>query len=160
MRLSPHFMLHEFTRSQTATRKGIDNRPTQEQLRVLTTLANDVLEPLRTALQHSPIIITSGYRSVELCEAIGSSSTSMHTFGAAADIEVIGFAPRHVARIAAGFLDAGVHSNFGRVILEYPEDGWVHIECKHPMNENRDGPLLEANRMPSGDTRYVIVDGF
>jgi uncharacterized protein YcbK (DUF882 family) len=46
-----------------------------------------VLEPLRITLQ-KPVIITSGYRSKKLNEAIGGSSTSQHMKGQAADLIV------------------------------------------------------------------------
>ena len=44
-----------------------------------------------------PITITSGYRSPELCEAIGSKPTSQHTKGEAADFELAGISNLQVA---------------------------------------------------------------
>jgi uncharacterized protein YcbK (DUF882 family) len=35
------------------------------------------------------LVISSGYRSAELCIAIGSKPTSQHSEGKAADIEVV-----------------------------------------------------------------------
>ena len=70
MKLSGHFSLAELTKSQTATRKGIDNKPTLDHIENLTELCTHVLEPTRRNFG-KPMVISSGYRSEELCEAIG-----------------------------------------------------------------------------------------
>ena len=80
MQLSGHFSLRELTASQTALRKGIDNKPTPEHVENLTELAVQVLEPTRRHFG-KPIAISSGYRSKELCLAIGSSENSQHAKG-------------------------------------------------------------------------------
>ena len=46
MRLSPHFTLSEFTKSQTAERKGIDNTPEPIHIKCMETLCINVLEPI------------------------------------------------------------------------------------------------------------------
>ena len=85
MKLSENFYLIEFTRSQTATRKGIDNIPTTEHIYNLRQLCYFILQPLRQALGF-PLQISSGYRSVQLNRAIGGSTTSQHSIGQAADL--------------------------------------------------------------------------
>ena len=80
-----YFTLEELTRSQTAKEKGIDNTPTDEQIKNLVQLVEHVLDPLRTAYG-KPINVTSGFRCKELNKAIGGSETSQHTKGEAADI--------------------------------------------------------------------------
>ena len=70
MQLSKHFKLEEFTKSMTATRKGIDNTPGAGEIIYLENLCYEVLEPLRSKFE-KPITITSGYRSNSLSEAIG-----------------------------------------------------------------------------------------
>lgn len=87
MKLSENFTLDEFTASQTAVHKGIDNSPTPEHIENMRALCEHILEPLRTALGR-PINISSGYRSVPLNKAIGGSSKSQHSKGEAADIQV------------------------------------------------------------------------
>ena len=77
MKLSKHFSLTEFTKSQTAERKGIDNTPSEEHIEKMKVLCESVLESIRYHFE-KPIMINSGYRSVALCEAIGSKSTSQH----------------------------------------------------------------------------------
>jgi uncharacterized protein YcbK (DUF882 family) len=84
MKLSQHFSYQEFIKSQTALRKGINNEPDDTQLYNMKMICLNILEPIRTTFDR-PVIITSGFRSVELCEAIGSSSRSQHAKGEAVD---------------------------------------------------------------------------
>lgn len=83
--LTKNFKLSEFTRSNTAIVKGIDNTPNIEVIANLTTLATDLLQPLRD-LYAKPMGVNSGYRSVELNSAVGGVETSQHVKGMAADI--------------------------------------------------------------------------
>ena len=88
MQLSKHFKLEEFTKSQTTIRKGINNEPGSGDIKNLENLCYEILEPIRAKFE-KPITITSGYRSEELCEAIGSKKTSQHAKGQATDIELL-----------------------------------------------------------------------
>ena len=81
--------LEEFTKSMTATRKGIDNTPGSAEIKSLGDLCYEVLEPLRAHFD-KPVTITSGNRSEALCEAIGSKKTSQHAKGQAVDFEIAG----------------------------------------------------------------------
>lgn len=83
MQLSENFDLEEFTRSQTATRFGINNNPSSTALNNLRTLAQG-LEKVRALLKH-PITITSGFRCMELNRKVGGSEKSSHMMGFAAD---------------------------------------------------------------------------
>ena len=95
--LSPHFTLSDFTFSETAVRRGIDNTPDSEALDNLHTLAAG-LEQVRYLLD-APIHVTSGYRSAKLNSAIGSSPTSDHVRGYAADFVCPGFgSPTEICR--------------------------------------------------------------
>ena len=89
MQLSKNFSLEELTKSQTATRKGIDNTPSPEHQENLKRLCENVLQPVRDHFSRV-VTITSGYRSPELCTAIGSKITSQHARGEAADFEIFG----------------------------------------------------------------------
>lgn len=82
-KLTEHFTLEELTFSQTATRKGIDNEPSDAVKRNLETLAKG-LEQVRAILLSS-IHISSGYRSPALNKLIGGSAKSAHMDGYAAD---------------------------------------------------------------------------
>jgi len=69
MKVSEHFALAEFTRSESAKRHGVSNEPTPEHLENLKVLCEKVLEPIR--VKFGPINISSGYRSKALNHYIG-----------------------------------------------------------------------------------------
>lgn len=124
MNLSEHFTLRELVKSQTAARMGIDNIPDSFALAYLDRLCRDILEPVREhyGVAFSP---SSGYRSPELCEAIGSSRKSQHAKGQAADFEVPGIDNLALAEWVKENL------KFDQLILECympgnPNSGWVH----------------------------------
>ena len=131
-----NFSLNEFTASQTATRQGIKNTPSPavvENLRMLAAL----LEQVRELLGGNSIRISSGYRSLALNRHIGSSHTSAHIFGYAADFTCPAFGtPLEVAKKIAGS-----NLKFDQLILEgvsqsKPEGVWVHISCD-PQNRRQ-----------------------
>ena len=96
MQLPNNFTLKELTKSQTATRKGIDNEPGTAEIENLIHLAKTILQPVREHFG-KPVMISSGYRSPALCEAIGSSSKSQHAKGEAADFEIGGVDNKELA---------------------------------------------------------------
>ena len=125
MQLSKHFTLQEFTKSQTATRLGLKNQPSPEHIVRLEALCENVLEPVRVFF-NIPFSPSSGYRSPELCKAIGSKPTSQHARGEAVDFEVPGLSNRDVAQWIVDNL------NFDQLILEFyeegdPNSGWIHV---------------------------------
>jgi hypothetical protein len=128
MDLTKNVSLKELTKSESATRFGISNEPTEEALSNLQKLATHILQPVRDHFG-KPLIITSGYRSPELCVKIGSTTTSQHTKGQASDFEIGGIANKD--------LSDWIHQNldYDQLILEFwkPEDpnsGWVHCSYK------------------------------
>jgi len=135
MQLSKHFKLEEFEKSMTATRKGIENKAGSGEIKNLTDLCYGVLEPVRAKFD-KPITITSGYRSPELCEAIGSKYTSQHTLGQAADFELAGISNLKVALWISNNCD------FDQLILEFwkdddPNAGWIHCSFKEGSNRKQ-----------------------
>lgn len=128
MQLSPNFTLHELTRSQTATRLGIRNEPTPEQVTALRRVCEHILEPVRRQFRR-PVRVTSGFRSEKLNVRIGGSRTSQHSQGEAVDFEVPGVPNIDVAR----WIEA--QGNFDQLILEFytpgePNSGWVHASWR------------------------------
>lgn len=118
MKLSPHFSLDEFIKSQTAARWGIDNTPNETVLSNLYKTAAFMEEVRRICA--APIIISSGYRCMELNRKIGGSMNSQHMTGQAVDFTAKGQDPYDTIQILiASPLD------YDQLILEY--DSWVHI---------------------------------
>ena len=133
MNLSKSFTLNELTKSQEATRLGIDNTPSDEHILNLKILCENILQPIRD-FYGMPLSVSSGYRSATLCEAVGSSSKSQHTKGQAADFEIFGVANKELADWITTNLE------YDQCILEFwnenePNSGWVH--CSYSTNGNR-----------------------
>jgi len=151
VRLSDHFTLNEFTKSQTAERKGIANSPNEIHVIAMESLCYNILERVRAAFA-KPIIVNSGYRSVALCEAIGSKSTSQHCDGEAVDIEIQGVSNYDLAKYIEKEL------NFDQLILECwdgiePNSGWVHISYVNDVANRKD--VLTYTRA-NGYTKGII----
>ena len=127
MKLTDNFSLKEMTQSQTALKNNIDNEPNAEQIENLKQLCQTILQPIRDDFQ-LPIKITSGFRSPELCEIIGSKSTSQHCANecAAADFEIPGVDNKKVFKHIIENLP------YDQIILEYYDEsdinsGWIHV---------------------------------
>ena len=153
MQLSKNFSLKEMTRSQTATRKGIDNNPTGTHQSNLVLLCQNILQPLRDYYGR-PLRVSSGYRSPELCIAIGSSIKSQHAKGQAADFEIQGVSNKDLAEYIRDNL------NFDQLILEFhttddPMSGWVH--CSYNNKEENRKQFLRAYK-DNGKTKYEMYD--
>ncbi len=122
MQLTPHFLLREFTRSDTAKRLGIINSPNAAQTENLKQLAFK-LEEVRKLLGH-PVIITSGFRSPALNRAVGGSTTSDHSHGLAADFHCPGFGS--VEEVCRAIADSNI--DFDQLIFEQgSRSDWVHF---------------------------------
>jgi hypothetical protein len=122
IRLSQHFMLSEFTNSQTAARLGINNIPTGQVLVNLQRTAS-VLEKVRTILGGEPIHISSGYRSPELNAAAGGSDSSAHMTGLAVDFIAPTYGtPLEICRVLEPYMQA---LRIDQLIHEW--SGWVHL---------------------------------
>ena len=152
MNLSRNFSLQELIKSDTAIRKGIDNNPNADQIEKLKALCENILQPVRD--HFGRVKVTSGYRSPELCTAIGSSVNSQHAKAEAADFEVMGTDNAELAD--------WIHSNlsYDQLILEYytpgePNSGWIH--CSY-IPEDRRAQFMHAYRQ-EGKTKYKPIIG-
>ena len=149
MKLSSNFSLKELTASQTAECKGINNNPNEDQIDKLKLLCENVLQKVRD--HYSKVVtVSSGYRSPELCVAIGSSQNSQHAKGEAADFEIFGLSNAELCKWIADNLE------FDQMILEYhkldePNSGWIH--CSYKSEDNRK-QILRAYRNGTGKTCY------
>ncbi len=152
MKLTENFSLNELTKSQTAERKGIDNTPSAEHQDNLKSLCEMILQPIRDHFGQV-VSVSSGYRSPELCVAIGSSTQSQHAKGQASDFEIFGVSNKELADYINENLD------YDQLILEYwkgedePNSGWVH--CSYTNGSNRKQYLRAYKE--NGSTKYEPV---
>jgi len=152
MKLTENFSLNELTKSQTAERKGIDNTPSAEHQENLKSLCEMVLQPIRDHFGQV-VSVSSGYRSPELCVAIGSSTQSQHAKGQASDFEIFGVSNKELA----DYIDQNL--DYDQLILEYwkgedePNSGWVH--CSFNTQGNRKQYLRAYKE--NGSTKYEPV---
>ena len=149
MNLSANFTLKELTKSDTATRLGLDNTPDDEALENLKTLCEKVLQPVREHFGKS-VSVNSAYRSPESNAAVGGSKTSDHCKGMAADIEIVGVANADLAQWIMDNLE------YTQLILEFytpgiPDSGWVHVSYD-PNNLKKQE--LTATKV-AGKTTYL-----
>ena len=150
MKLSLNFSLKELTASQTADRKGIDNTPTEEHIENLKLLCENILQPTRD--EWGIISVSSGYRSPELCLAIGSSERSQHARGQAADFECHRVDNKMLFECITNELD------YDQAILEFyngtPDSGWIHVSYNKDGNRKQ---KLRAFRNDAGKTQYEEI---
>lgn len=125
MKLTEHFTLEEFLRSETADNRGINNTPPKNLgvYRNLQKLA-ETLEQVRSMFG-KPVHINSGYRCPDLNRAVGGVKNSAHLSGYAADIRISGISPQEVTkRIAASGIE------FDQCI---DEGTWTHLSIDPRM---------------------------
>ena len=142
MMLSKHFSLSELTKSETATRKGIDNTPNGTEVESLILLCDNILEPVR---EHYgiPFVPNSGYRGLDLNREIGSSDGSQHVTGNAVDFEVPGLDNKEVA------LWVMENCDFDQLILEFykegePTSGWVHCSYDEEKEHRKSARIFDG----------------
>lgn len=149
MNLSANFTLKELTKSDTATRLGLDNTPDEQALENLKTLCEMVLQPVREHYGKS-VTVNSAYRSPESNAAVGGSKTSDHCKGMAADIEIVGVANADLAQWIMDNLE------YTQLILEFytpgiPDSGWVHVSYDQNNLKKQE---LTATKV-AGKTTYL-----
>ena len=152
MDLSRNFTLSELTKSDTAIRKGINNNPNAEQIEKLKTLCEKILQPVRD--HFGRVKVTSGFRSPELCVAIGSSVNSQHAKAEAADFECVGVDNCELADWIHRELE------WDQLILEFytpgePNSGWIHASW---IADQPRASFLHAYRS-EGKTKYKPILG-
>ena len=145
--ISKHLTLEELTYSATAIKLGIVNNPTPIQIENLKTLALKVFEPTR---EHFgvPIHISSGYRIMNLNQALNGSITSQHCRGEAIDIDMKGDKVTN-AQIFHWIKD---NLKYDQLIWEFGDKknpDWVHVSY---CSENRKQTLRAVK--VNGKTHY------
>ena len=150
--ISKHISYKEGVYSNTATRRGINNDPNDDQLYFMELIAEKVFEPLREWVG-GPIKINSFYRSPELNTAIGGSKTSQHCKGQAMDIDDT-FGKATNAEMYHWIKE---NMDFDQMIWEFGDDdnpNWVHVSyVSEEKNRNR---CLRAFKS-GGKTVYSVI---
>lgn len=123
-----YFTYDELSRSATAKRLGIDNRPSDDIKSQLKALVENILDPLRKAWGE-PIIVTSGYRCPKLNKAVGGAKNSQHVWGQASDIRTLSDKPEDNKRLLRLLLSLNLP--YDKLIAEYVnakgEPDWIHV---------------------------------
>ena len=142
MKLTEHFTLGEMTKTSYKTKDG--NIPSHVAIENLKRLCS-WLEMLRSEWNKrygegdEPIIINSAYRSWEVNNRAGGSSTSNHLVGCAADIKCLGM--EQALRYAVILLDISdnAREDFDELLLERSSRGnyWIHFAVRPPSRGNR-----------------------
>ena len=147
MKLSKNLTLGEATKSATAIKNGISNKPSGEHLSNLIQIASKIFQPVRDYF-NEPINVSSGYRSQALNDLIGGASGSQHSKGEALDLD--GSVENYLI-----FEYIKNHLEFDQLIWEFGDDenpDWVHVSYK---SENNRGEVLQAVRQ-NGRVIYKI----
>lgn len=141
IKLGEFFTLDEFVK----TRTGFDNTPTPEAIERLRLLVKYILDPLRKAVG-KPITITSGYRSPTVnSNVVGSSKTSQHMKGEAADFKISGMTNQQVIDLVRK-----LRLPYDQIIDEQRGSSlWVHIS----YNSNGNQRAQWMTRRDPGPTR-------
>jgi len=147
-KLSPHFTLEEMTHSDYAIKHHINNDVNQEQYYALESLCNEILEPIREELG-MPIMVSSGFRCLQLNTAINGSKTSQHLNGEAADIHCKDM--KKMWNVITTMIKDG-SIECGQLIDEFGLS-WIHISSPTRGKVNE---VLKATKK-NGKTIYTIV---
>lgn len=149
--LSPHFKLSEMLYSDTAVRQHISNDPTPAIIANLHDVANDLLESIRA--EFGAIHVNSGYRSPVLNAALhGSSKTSVHPLGLAADIKAMD--PKVTRKMIVDFV-IKAKLPYDQVIFE---GTWVHVGRRAPDQKTVRKMALQMFPGPDGTPHYGHYD--
>ena len=125
MKITEHFKLEEFERSDTAKRTGIDNTVPNRLLPNIQALCENVLESLRQQFDE-PVYISSGYRCPRLNKAVNGAKKSQHMKGQAADI----YSRQGAKRLREWYLWMVDNLSFDQLIWETRDGGrrkWIHV---------------------------------
>lgn len=154
MMLSKNLSLAEVTKSATASRLGIKNKPDAWEIENLRAVAEHIFQPMRDSFG-CPIFVSSGFRSEALNKAIGGSKRSQHIQGRALDLDADVFGVCSNADIFRYILN---NLEFDQLIWEFGDENnpdWVHVSfVRDGLNRGR---CLRACRDDKGKTYYEPI---
>jgi zinc D-Ala-D-Ala carboxypeptidase len=145
-KLSSRFTVRQLVVSETAARRGLDNRPPVRVIRRLRRLARG-LDGVR-AITGKDLVVTSAYRGPDLNALVGGSRTSHHMLGLAADFSCPRFGSPY--RVCGAIVRSGLR--FDQLIYEHgdaQDGGWVHLSFAPKMR----GRVLTICRARGGYQR-------
>ena len=152
-KISKHITYKEATRSVTAIRLSIDNKPNDYELQNMELIAEKVFEPLRKAV-NGPIQINSFFRSEDLNTAIGGSTRSQHCQGRAIDLD------DNYGYMSNNDMYNYIKNNldFDQLIFEFPDKkgnaAWIHVSyVDADSNRKRCLKAIKEN----GKTKYIDI---
>jgi len=148
MKLSQHFDLSEFTRSESAKREGLDNTPTSEHLENIKILCEKVLEPIR--LRYGSINISSGYRGKMLNHFIGGAVNSDHCLGRAVDLDMDDVGTGVTNKEIFDYIKDNLEID--QLINEF-NYSWIHVGYRQGANRKQ---VLKAVK-EKGKTVYQLI---
>lgn len=124
--LTPHFSLAEFTLSQDAVRKGINNELPENLLSNAVAVCTQV-ENVRSFFDNRPITVSSGYRSPQVNADVGGVADSAHTKACAMDFNIKGLTPWEVVITLKNAANVGRLTGiiYDQIIYEY--GSWIHF---------------------------------
>ena len=152
MQISKHLELAELIRSESAKRAGISNMPTPEHIANLKKVADNVFEKIREHFGR-PILISSGYRSIDLNKIIKGAQSSQHSTGEAIDIDMDGTDVTN--KEIFEFIKFNV--SFDQLIWEFGTDknpDWVHVSYESSGKQRKQ--ILKAKKI-NGKTIYENI---
>ena len=150
--ISKHISYKEATRSTTAMRLSIENKPNDYELQNMELIAEKVFEPLRKAV-NGPIKINSFFRSEDLNKAIGGSTRSQHCQGRAIDLDdTYGYMSNYDM-----YYYIKNNLDFDQLIYEFGTEknpDWVHVSyVDADSNRKRCLKAIKEN----GKTKYIDI---
>jgi len=160
MKLSKNLTLSEMLKSQTASRLGIENKPTEEHIENMKAFAENIFQPIRNHFG-VPFGISSGYRSEALNKAIGGAyrvvngvyvATSQHCKGEAADLDRDHSNAPNNAEVFYYIKD---NLRFDQLIWEFGTEenpNWVHVS--YNTDGKQRGQILTAYKDDNNRTKY------
>ena len=142
-----NFKASEFYQSDQAQFNKIDNIPKEQATLENLDLLADKMQDVRNIL-NKPVIITSGYRSLDLNRLLnGSSLNSYHLYGLAADFIVKDHSPLEICKLLKNKI------KIDKLIASYrwnPKTKkyikWTHLQINFDENKNRNYILHEKSQ--------------
>lgn len=123
-KIGKYLTLKECCKSQKAIKLGIDNTPSEEDLKHIEYFVKNIYDPLCDHFK-TKIPFTNFFRNKRVNKAVGGSATSEHTLGCAGDFDCDG-----LLNITNADIFMFIRDNLPYTELIWEHEGqWVHCSC-------------------------------